>query len=472
MGVVGLTILGVTGCQSNPSASRWSLWGKKDQTAASSLAANSTAPPALPSAAAGTATAGPQVGYTAGGTASPYDQTASAAAYPNTSTPGVDSSNPYASTVSPGGGLAGSTAMTPQQGPYSASPTTPSGGSPAAPDYSQTAQNPYGGSAPQASIAYNSAMTNPYVAPTGDRPQYRTADLTNNPAYGGAKDSYPSGSRYDTPVGAPTENANAGQARGDYRYENPQKAMEQEPAGDGRFAGGSPSTVDPATSGGAAYGAPSANPYAGAPAGQMQQPMQNMQPQNGQQMAAPGQPYGQPTQNMAGGYPNYNQPAAQPTTPDPAANNYGLPPNSANAYMPADNGYSPPGTAPYQGANPVYQQPSQPATGMTPRKDPFYRPGGTRDYYPAGNGAGAATSSMPATGNVAQASYASTGNPGAAMPGAAIPSSTAQGGVSVGASASAGYGYPQTNAAPVYSGGSYGTSVPSSNPYGSGAAGY
>ena len=45
-------------------------------------------------------------------------------------------------------------------------------------------------------------------------------------------------------------------------------------------------------------------------------------------------------------------------------------------YVPGQTGYSPPGVPPYQ-------MPAQPNVVSTPRRDPYYRPGGTSDYAPA-----------------------------------------------------------------------------------------
>ena len=45
-------------------------------------------------------------------------------------------------------------------------------------------------------------------------------------------------------------------------------------------------------------------------------------------------------------------------------------------YQPGNTGYTPPGVAPYQ-------MPSQPNVVSTPRRDPYYRPGGTSDYLPS-----------------------------------------------------------------------------------------
>lgn len=50
-------------------------------------------------------------------------------------------------------------------------------------------------------------------------------------------------------------------------------------------------------------------------------------------------------------------------------------------YEPGNTGYNPPGVAPYRGAEGAVS-----ATTPSPRRDPFYRPGGTKDYHSASGG--------------------------------------------------------------------------------------
>ena len=96
-----------------------------------------------------------------------------------------------------------------------------------------------------------------------------------------------------------------------------------------------------------------------------------------------------PAESAAGGD-RYNSTPAQPeqaaadrygtaSTPEAATatGNNAYSPPAEDRYQPGNTGYAPPGVPPYSNG-------TTPNTVDTPRRDPYYRPGGTSDYSPAG----------------------------------------------------------------------------------------
>ncbi len=80
----------------------------------------------------------------------------------------------------------------------------------------------------------------------------------------------------------------------------------------------------------------------------------------------------QPEQATADRYADSSaEPAVQPAAEQAGSGGDRYQPSSS--YNPGQTGYSPPGVAPYQ-------TPAQPNTVPSPRRDPYYRPGGTSDY--------------------------------------------------------------------------------------------
>jgi hypothetical protein len=90
---------------------------------------------------------------------------------------------------------------------------------------------------------------------------------------------------------------------------------------------------------------------------------------------------------------------AAPAAAPPTDGSYGSSP-----YVPGQTGYSPPGVPPYQ-------VPGQPAVTAAPRRDPYYRPGGTSDYVSTGSPTSAVTADRyaPPTGAAPPDQYAPPG---------------------------------------------------------------
>lgn len=76
-------------------------------------------------------------------------------------------------------------------------------------------------------------------------------------------------------------------------------------------------------------------------------------------------PYATPSQPAAGQPPAANSTSSEPYRP------------GSTGYKPGQTGYSPPGV-------PQYQVPAQPNVPSIQRSNPYYRPGSTSDYVPAG----------------------------------------------------------------------------------------
>lgn len=265
---------------------------------------------------------------------------------------------------------------------------TPPGGTPAMPSSTAGPAGSYADHAPPAGYPSQPAGY------TGGAPGAEHAVAAQNgpysESYGGAPAQPPAGGGYaQTPYQAPT----------DAGYPPPAAAPAATagygaPAGDAPAAGhaGTP-YADPAAAGGQVadqrYGGPS-------------YPAQPEQAAADRYGAAPDHTAGGPPANgVAGGEVGVGAEHYQPGN---------------TGYTPGQTGYSPPGVPPYQ----------TPATNAaaTPRRDPYYRPGGTSDYLPTGGGVPSASSTnygvpMPPAGAEAYppaASYTPPANPPANYP--------------------------------------------------------
>jgi hypothetical protein len=364
--VVAITILTVSGCRSGAgSYSPWS-WGRKS-AANSNMSTPSGGGPALPSASAtpgnygSTAQAPPTPGYP--------DQTAAAYQPPATA------------------------------GQAAAYPGQPAG-------YNNVA--PAG--MPNAAPGGYGAMPNAAEAPAA-----AVAAAPQNGLYNEG---------YGQPQNTPATPASTGQSA----YQTPQGGAYQSPAAASAPAQGYAPPAQGYAPPGQGYAPPTADPYAAGaqpPAGNYAQPAadQYAQPPAGS-YAPPADGYAAPAQSpsiayatpdAAGGanppsggqYANerYNTDTAQPeqtaadryaasssepATPPAAEQSQaapGAPPYQpgSTSYNPGQTGYSPPGVTPYQ-------MPGQPNTVSAPRRDPYYRPGGTSDYSTGAVTPAAATS--------------------------------------------------------------------------------
>jgi hypothetical protein len=108
-----------------------------------------------------------------------------------------------------------------------------------------------------------------------------------------------------------------------------------------------------------------------------------------------------PEQGAADHYGTANTAAGAPGAADPAGDRYQP---GSTTYNPGQTGYSPPGV-------PAYQVPAQPNVVSTPRRDPYYRPGGTGDFSAGNSQAPPATDryAAPVTGAGTPDAYAPPG---------------------------------------------------------------
>jgi hypothetical protein len=355
--VFAITILALSGCRGGAgSYSPWN-WGRKNAAANSNMSTPSDGP-ALPSASAtpgnygSTAQAPPTPGYP--------DQTA--AAYQPPGSPGLPAGYPG----QPAGYNNVAPAGTPNAAPdgYGAMPNAAQGGYGAMPN---AAEVPAAVAAAPQNGLYNEGYGQAQVAPAStDQSAYQT----------------PQGGAYQSPA-----------APGAQGYAPPAQ-------------GYAPPAADPYATG----AQPAANNYAQPPAGNYAQPADGYAPQ----AQPPASAYATPDAASGGAYPpsdgqyandRYSTDTAQPEqaaadryaasnsepVAQPAAEQSQAAPggeryqSGSTGYNPGQTGYSPPGVAPYQ-------MPGQPNTTSSPRRDPYYRPGGTSDYSTGAVTPAAATS--------------------------------------------------------------------------------
>jgi hypothetical protein len=344
--IVLSTILALAGCRSGgTSFSPWP-WGRKNGVGSSSGAGGPG--PQLPSA----STAPPAYGSTTPPAVTPgYPDQSGAGPYQPASYPGQPAgyNNPTPTTGMPNAATSGGYGIPNSAGAYGAPVAAPQNG-PYNENYSQAQ------AAPQ--TAYGAPGGNPggYQAPTTQSNVYQPPGVPaqSNPA------QYPA-----YPPGGADPYTNSAPSSGSFP-----------PPADNNRAAGPPS--------GNAYGNGAADSNTGSsfPTADSRNANDRYSTDSAQPEQATADRYAvttneTATQQTPGGSQN-----AQPTEryqPGQSAYNPGQ-----SSYNPGQTGYSPPGVPPYQ-------MPTQPNV-IPPRRDPYYRPGGTSDYgSPGGSSASATT---------------------------------------------------------------------------------